>query len=170
MHQLALLLYKIFSADQNIVSNSGRLHHLPSLSSKKKSEWPRYLFKQRQSECTNHCPYFQKFQVAGALFHAPLIKSQHVLIFSLQFQISFLKNVIMHRITSLFQSDLCGLKLFQILSESTIYRHCFPYLLCSFNQFSKCSLHFQIVSNAVRMYHLLSLFSKLFSYCSCKYC
>ena len=51
----SLTAFKMFPADQNIVSNCDRTHHLPSLI----SYFPIFLGNSKiASECTNHRPYF----------------------------------------------------------------------------------------------------------------
>ena len=67
----------------------------------------------------------------------------------------------------------CSSKQYRMLSECTIQRPCFHFFFCSFkcrqnalylaSLFSKCSLKFHIVSDTVRMHHLSSLFSFVFS-------
>ena len=87
---------------------------------------------------------------ACGLLHALLMRSKHML-----FLLMTVSNIvsecvtIIHAKTFLCQHDLC--RSFQIPSKCTIY--------CPW--FQPFSLHFQIVSNGVRMHFLASLLSKV---------
>ena len=86
------------------------------------------------SKCNNHRPYIFLSRWRLAYLTPTLIKSKHVLFFSLQFQIPIQIS-----------------KSFEILLECTIYRACFHFFLCR-------SKMLQIPSQYT-IYHLVFIFS-----------
>ena len=132
---LSRTAFKLFPADQNILSNSDRTHRLPSLFSTNSRKFQ--LF-QIGSECTNH-----EIQDCGhtAYFTTPWWSQSMCYLIAVSNIVS--ECVVMHAKASLFPNDLCSSKSFQIPSEVTIYRLLFLKILCSSKSFqipSKCTI------------------------------
>ena len=129
----------MFPADQNIVSNSDRTDHLPSLFSKcsryiknivsnsVRMHQSTSLFSQKKSGIASARPSSRPLNEVKAC----------AFIFFYLIAVSNIVSecVIMHAKATLFQNDLCSSKSLQIASEVTIYRLLFFFF----------SLQFQIV-------------------------
>ena len=125
MYDLDSLLFKNFSAVQNVVSNSGGMHHLSSLLSNYSLR-----FQNIASKCKNHRPYFHIARRGLTYLTPTLIKSKHVLFFLIA--VSNIASQCARKRYCL-ENFLC--KSFQVPSECTIYRTCFHCFFCSSKSF-----------------------------------
>ena len=147
------VLVFIFSLQFHIVSNTIRMHHLPSLFSFFLCNSISFKI---PSECTIYRPCFHFFSASPYRFkyrkNAPF--TVLVYIFFLQFHIVS-NTVRMHHLPSLFSFFLCNSISFQIPWEYTLYRLCLHNLLCiskSFQMPLECLIssifHFRLLTDA----------------------
>jgi len=109
----------------NIVSNCGRMHHLPSLFSKCSRYFQNIISNRvRMRQSTS---LFSKVPRLPATYFTPLDEVKTCAVFLIAVLNIVSKSVIIHAKASLFQNDLCGTISFQIPSKYTINRPYFHF-------------------------------------------